>query len=174
MATVRAGVLPLLRPRTDPGAAVAAQRGISPRRRVMLSDRRTTDEPERLARAAAVVCVGQGVDPACYAELTPLLTALGAELAGTRKVTDAGWLPRSRQVGITGRAVSPAVYVLLGASGKFNHMIGTRGAGLVVAVNTDPAAPVFDAADVGIVGDWAQVAMLLTAELEGTPLGVPA
>ena len=76
------------------------------------------------------MCVGQGVDPACYGELTPLLEALGAELAGTRKVTDAGWLPRSRQVGITGRAVSPAVYLLLGASGKFNHMVGTRSAGL--------------------------------------------
>jgi electron transfer flavoprotein alpha subunit len=174
MATVRAGVLPLLRPREGTRAAVVEQRTMPLRRRVTLSDRRVNDEPERLALAASVVCVGHGVDPACYGELTPLLEALGAELAGTRKVTDAGWLPRSRQVGITGRAVSPAVYLLLGASGKFNHMVGTRGAGLVVAVNTDPGAPVFDAADVGIVGDWAQVARLLAAELVGTPLDVLA
>jgi electron transfer flavoprotein alpha subunit len=174
MATVRAGVLPLLRPRADPGAAVVEPRRMSLRGRVRLSERRINDVPERLALAGSVVCVGQGVDPACYPALTPLLDALGAELAGTRKVTDAGWLPRSRQVGITGRAVSPAVYLLLGASGKFNHMVGTRGAGLVVAVNTDPGAPVFDTADVGIVGDWEQVAKLLTAELVGAPLDVPA
>ncbi len=174
MATVRAGVLPLLGPRSDAGTAVVEQRSITPRGRVTLSERRTNDEPARLALATSVVCVGQGVDPACYGELTPLLDALGAELAGTRKVTDAGWLPRSRQVGITGRAVSPAVYLLLGASGKFNHMVGTRSAGLVVAVNTDPGAPVFDAADVGIVGDWAQVVPMLASELASTLVGVLA
>jgi electron transfer flavoprotein alpha subunit len=174
LVTVRPGVLPLLRPRTGAGAAITGQRLISSRGRVTLSGRRTDDEPERLAAAASVVCVGRGVDPARYPELAPLLDVLGAELAGTRKVTDAGWLPRSRQVGITGRAVSPAVYLLLGASGRFNHMIGTRGAGLVVAVNTDLGAPVFDAADVGVVGDWAEVAKLLTAELAGAPRRVPA
>ena len=172
MATVRPGVLPLLAPRADGGVAAFERRRITPRGRVMLSERRTNDEPERLALAASVVCVGQGVDPSCYGELKPLLDALGAELAGTRKVTDAGWLPRSRQIGITGRAVAPAVYLLLGASGKFNHMVGTHSAGLVVAVNTDPAAPVFDAADIGIVGDWAQVAPLLARELADDPLDV--
>ncbi|HKB31826.1 MAG TPA: FAD-binding protein [Streptosporangiaceae bacterium] len=174
LATVRPGVLPALHPRAGQGAAVMERRMVTPRGRVTFSDRRTNDEPERLALATSVVCVGQGVDPSCYGDLTPLLDALGAELAGTRKVTDAGWLPRSRQVGITGRAVSPAVYLLLGASGKFNHMVGTRSAGLVVAVNTDPDAPVFDAADIGIVGDWALVAPLLAAELAGEPLDVLA
>jgi electron transfer flavoprotein alpha subunit len=151
-----------------------AEFAITPRGRVTLSDRSTNDEPERLARATSVVCVGQGVDPSRYGELRPLLDALGAELAGTRKVTDAGWLPRSRQVGITGRVVAPAVYLLFGASGKFNHMVGTRSAGLVVAVNSDPGAPVFDAADAGIVGDWAEVAKLLAAELADDPPGVLA
>ncbi len=118
--------------------------------------------------------MGQGVDPSRYDELQPLLDALGAELAGTRKVTDGGWLPHSRQVGITGRAVAPAVYLLLGSSGKFNHMVGTRGAELVVAVNSDAGAPVFDAADIGIVGDWAEVAQLLAGELAGALLDVLA
>ena len=145
------------------------------RGRVTITGHVINDEPERLAQARAVVCVGNGVDPSRYGELAPLLDVLGAELAATRKVTDAGWLPRSRQVGITGRAVAPALYLLLGASGKVNHMVATRGAGLVVAVNSDPDAPVFDAVDVGIVADWAQFARLLTSELvvgEG-PHGVP-
>lgn len=172
MATVRPGVLPLLQPRADPGVAAVRRGRIQAVGRVTIGEHIVNDEPERLRLADAVVCVGHGVDPSRYGELQPLLAALGAELAGTRKVTDAGWLPRSRQVGITGRAVAPAVYLLLGASGKFNHMAGTRGAGLVVAVNADPGAPVFDAADVGIVGDWAQVARLLAAEIARAPLGV--
>ncbi len=182
LATVRPGVLPLLRPRANAGnasggarsAAVVEQVRITPRGRVTLSDHRTNDEPERLALATSVVCVGQGVDPSRYDELRPLLDALGAELAGTRKVTDEGWLPRSRQVGITGRAVAPAVYLLLGASGQFNHMVGTRGADLVVAVNSDAGAPVFEAADIGIVGDWAEVTQLLASELAGALLHVLA
>jgi electron transfer flavoprotein alpha subunit len=175
MATVRPGVLPLLQPRSDPGMAVVRRGRITPGGRVAISEHIVNDEPERLWLAASVVCVGVGVDPARYGELEPLLKALGAELAGTRKVTDAGWLPRSRQVGITGRAIAPAVYLLLGASGKFNHMAGSRGAGLVLAVNADPAAPVFEAADVGIVADWALVAPLLARELSApTSLGVLA
>jgi electron transfer flavoprotein alpha subunit len=165
MATVRPGVLPVPRGRAGSGTAAARSASMSERGRVLLAEHAVNDDPERLGLAAAVVCVGQGVDPSRYGELQPLLDALGAELAGTRKVTDAGWLPRSRQIGLTGRAVAPAVYLLIGASGKFNHMVGTRGAGLVVAVNSDPDAPVFAAADVGIVGDWAAVTRLLASEL---------
>ncbi len=175
MATIRPGVLTALRPREGPGRAATGRGFLMTRGRVTITGHVINDEPERLAQARAVVCVGNGVDPSRYGELAPLLDVLGAELAATRKVTDAGWLPRSRQVGITGRAVAPALYLLLGASGKVNHMVATRGAGLVVAVNSDPDAPVFDAVDVGIVADWAQFARLLTSELvvgEG-PHGVP-
>src|SRR6266516_3545766 len=170
-----AGRLSVLRPREGPGRAATGRGLLMTRGRVTITGHVINDEPERLAQARAVVCVGNGVDPSRYGELAPLLDVLGAELAATRKVTDAGWLPRSRQVGITGRAVAPALYLLLGASGKVNHMVATRGAGLVVAVNSDPDAPVFDAVDVGIVADWAQFARLLTSELvvgEG-PHGVP-
>ena len=69
-------------------------------------------------------------------------------------MTDKGWAPRSRQVGITGRSIAPALYVALGLSGKFNHMVGVRGAGTVLAVNRDPDAPVFEHADIGIVAEW--------------------
>jgi len=114
------------------------------------------------------------VDPADYPELDPLLAALGAELGATRKVTDNGWLPRARQIGITGRSIAPRLFVSIGSSGKFNHMVGVRAAGTVLAVNPDPDAPVFGVADVGIVGDWRTVAPHLVAAIAAATTGVPA
>ena len=97
--------------------------------------------------------------------------ALGAQLAATRKVTDRSELPRARQVGITGRTISPKLYIAIGISGKFNHMVGVRSAGTILAINNDPNALVFEVADVGIVGDWHEVLPLLAARLGaiGTP-----
>jgi electron transfer flavoprotein alpha subunit len=106
------------------------------------------------------------VHPDEYRALEPLRRLLGAELGATRKVTDAGWLPRSRQIGITGRAIAPRLFVSIGASGKFNHMVGVRAAGTVLAINSDPDALVFDAADAGILGDWREVVPLLVAAIE--------
>jgi len=91
---------------------------------------------------------------------------LGAELGATRKVTDEGWLPRARQIGLTGRSIAPRLFVSIGASGKFNHTIGLRAARTVLAINNQPSAPIFGAADAGIVGDWQEVLPLLVAELE--------
>jgi electron transfer flavoprotein alpha subunit len=115
--------------------------------------------------ADTVVAVGCGVSPDDYPDLRSLLDALGAELAATRKVTDKGWLPRARQVGLTGQSVDPALFVVIGASGKFNHMVGARGAGTIVAINNDPDAPVFEWVDVGLVADWQEVVPLLTRAL---------
>jgi electron transfer flavoprotein alpha subunit len=134
--------------------------------RVRLLGAGREDDLDQLATAQVVVGVGTGVSPDEYAGLQPLLTALGAELAATRKVTDKGWQPRSRQVGITGRSISPSLYAAIGLSGKFNHMVGVRGAGKILAVNTDPNALVFDSADIGIVADWHQAVPLLVAALE--------
>ncbi|RJL26597.1 FAD-binding protein [Bailinhaonella thermotolerans] len=164
MATVRPGVLRPAGPRAG-GRAERRVHRVKARPRVTVERRICEDDPGRLAMARAVVGVGQGVDPARYGELTPLLDLLGAELAGTRKVTDKGWLPRSRQIGITGRAVSPDLYLVLGSSGRFNHVAGIRGARFVIAVNADPAAEVFDVADVGVVGDWAEAVRHLVEEL---------
>jgi electron transfer flavoprotein alpha subunit len=112
------------------------------------------DELDSLALAEVVVGVGTGVPPAEYAALDPLLAVLGAEMGATRKVTDKGWLPRARQIGITGRSIGPRLYVAIGMSGKFNHMVGVRGAGAVLAINPDPDAPIWDSADVGIQAAW--------------------
>jgi len=120
-----------------------------------------------LTRADSVLAVGAGVPPEQYEELSRLRELLGAELVGTRKVTDQGWLPRNRQVGLTGHSLSPRLYLTFGVSGKFNHLVGVRRAGTVLAVNNDPQAPVFDGADIGIVGDWREAARLLAEAVAG-------
>ena len=104
---------------------------------------------DELAAATCVIGVGRGIDPHDYVQLDPLRRVLGAELAATRKVTDVGWLPHARQVGITGRSLAPQLYVAIGMSGKFNHMVGVRRAGFVLAINSDPEALVFGCADAG-------------------------
>jgi electron transfer flavoprotein alpha subunit len=135
------------------------------RGRVRVLSRRRDDDVEVLARSDVVIGVGTGVRPDEYSVLSPLAAMLGAELAATRKVTDKGWAPRARQVGITGRSIGPRLYVALGLSGKFNHMVGVRAAGTVLAVNADPEAPVFSHADVGLVADWRDVVPLLERAL---------
>ncbi len=164
MVTVRPGVLRAPPPRPRRIVPVLT-RTVGARGRVrVLADRRD-DDVETLARAAVVIGVGSGVTPEEYGELSPLAAVLGAELAATRKVTDKGWAPRARQVGITGRSIAPALYVAIGLSGKFNHMVGVRAAGTILAINADRDAPVFEHCDVGIVGDWHQVVPQLQEEL---------
>ncbi len=153
MATVRAGVLPLLTPRDGATATVSTQ-SVTPQSRMVVSERRREDDSDELASAAFVVGVGQGVKPDDYAALEAWCEQMGAALCATRKVTDKGWMPRARQVGITGHAISPTLYIAIGLSGKFNHTAGVRSAGTIVAVNTDPSAEIFKWADVGMVGDW--------------------
>jgi electron transfer flavoprotein alpha subunit len=172
LVTVRAGMLPQLQPRT--ARASLTERTATPRGRVHLLARTRDDDLDVLADAHAVVGVGKGVPPEEYPVLDLLLTVLGAELAATRKVTDQGWLPHARQVGITGRSIAPRLYVALGLSGKFNHMVGVRAAGTVLAVNNDPDALVFDSADVGIIGDWHEVVPLLVDALIGATEGATA
>jgi electron transfer flavoprotein alpha subunit len=166
MATVRPGVLTALertlRPATVRPIAVAT------RGRVHVLGERRDDDVETLARAQVVIGVGTGVSPDEYERLSPLAAVLGAELAATRKVTDRGWAPRSRQVGITGRSIAPRLYVALGLSGKFNHVVGVRSAGTILAVNTDREAPVFEHCDIGIVGDWHAAVPLLTEALRAS------
>ncbi|MDD1062000.1 FAD-binding protein [Streptomyces cocklensis] len=126
-------------------------------------DRRTVDDFDAVERAAAVIGLGAGVDPARYADVEPLRALLGAELAATRKVTDAGTLPHCRQVGVTGRGIAPLLYLAIGISGSPHHMVGVERAHTVLAVNSDPDAAVFGHCDIGIVADWQDVLPALTA-----------
>ena len=155
MATVRAGVISAAAPRTVAAEPAVRRMATSSRAgRVRVLARTRDDDIDALAEADVVIGVGRGVGPDEYDALEPLRMLLGAELGATRKVTDAGWLPRSRQIGITGRSIAPRLFVSLGTSGKFNHTVGVRAAGTVLAINGDAGAPIFQAADVGIVADW--------------------
>ena len=163
MATVRPGMLPRRAPRQD--GALLTRLAVTPRRRVRILATARDDDTSALAEASVVVGVGSGLPPEEYVHLRPLLDVLGAELGATRKVTDRGWQPHSRQIGITGRSVAPNLYVAIALSGKFNHMVGVRSAGTILAINDDRAVPVFAGADVGIVADWREAVPALVAEL---------
>jgi electron transfer flavoprotein alpha subunit len=165
MTTVRPGVLPRLTPRV-PGRSQVEVRTATPRARIHMRSRQQNDQLDALALATRVVGVGAGIPPERYGELDPLLQALNAELATTRKVTDQGWLPHSRQVGITGRSIAPNLYIALAISGRFNHICGTHAAGTILAINSDAKAQIFAEADIGIVADWATCVPLLAAAFE--------
>jgi electron transfer flavoprotein alpha subunit len=170
MATVRAGMLPLLVPRA-PADLPLATVAVEPRGRVVVHQRTRDDDTDLMANADVVVGVGHGVPPERYDELRPLLDLLGAELGATRKVTDNGWLPRARQIGITGHSISPRLYLALAIGGKFNHTVGVRAAGTIVAINPDPGAPIFQWADVGLVASWEEVLPVLVEHLEEARVG---
>ncbi len=173
MATIRPGVL-ALRPSRDDARDPTAETlpPPAPARIRTVEVERDDDDTGELRRARTVVAVGVGVDPDGYPVIDELRAALGnAALGATRRVTDQGWVPRGRQIGVTGHAVSPRLLVAVGSSGRFNHTVGIRNAGVLMAVNSNPDAEIFDQVDVGLVGEWQAVVPELTAELNKRGIG---
>jgi electron transfer flavoprotein alpha subunit len=116
-----------------------------------------------LTAAELIVAVGRGIKEADNIPLVQeLADAIGAELAASRPICDAGWLPMERQVGSSGQTVGPKMYMAIGISGAIQHLVGMKGARTIVAINKDPNAPIFEVADYGIVGDLFQVVPALT------------
>jgi electron transfer flavoprotein alpha subunit len=111
-----------------------------------------------LSQAPRIVAVGRGIKGPEHLPLAQQLAdALGAEIAASRPICDAGWLPMERQVGSSGQTVAPKLYLALGISGAIQHLVGMKGSSTIVAVNKDPDAPIFEVADYGIVGDLFEV-----------------
>ncbi len=110
-------------------------------------------DPDRIAAARLVVCVGRGVAPAAYAQIEALVARWGGAIACTRKVADDGLRDRREQVGVTGLFVAPALYIALGVSGSHHHTCAIAPETLVLAINSDPQARMFRSSDYGIVGD---------------------
>lgn len=119
-----------------------------------------------LKEAKIIVAGGRGLGgPENWRYVEELAEALGAAVGATRAVTDAGWVPASLQVGLTGVTVSPDLYIAIGISGAVQHLAGITGAKNVVAINRDPEANIFKIARFGVVGDWKQVLPAFTRKV---------
>ena len=120
-----------------------------------------------LSQAERIVSVGRGIkEQANIAVAQQLAEALGAEIAASRPICDAGWLPMERQVGSSGQTVAPKLYLALGISGAIQHLVGMKGANTIVAINKDPDAPIFEVADYGIVGDLFEIMPAIIAAVK--------
>lgn len=120
-----------------------------------------------LGAAEMIVSVGRGIKEKDNLPVVEALAeALGAELAASRPICDNGWLPMERQVGSSGQTVAPKVYFAIGISGAIQHLVGMKGSKTIVAINKDENAPIFEAADYGIIGDLFEVVPALVEEIK--------
>jgi electron transfer flavoprotein alpha subunit len=120
-----------------------------------------------ISEADFIVSIGRGIEEEENLPIIEdLVEATDATLASSRPIVDSGWLPKNRQVGQSGKVVTPTVYLAIGISGAVQHVAGMKGADTIIAVNTDPNAPIFDIADYGIVGDLFEVVPELIEEVK--------
>ena len=151
------------------GAAKVETIPVEEDRRVRLENRAPAQKSSvDLKKAEKVVCVGLGLKKQEDLQMARALAeAMGAELACSRSVAEERkWLPIEQYIGISGVQIKSKIYLSMGVSGQVQHVYGIRDAGLIVAINTDDAAPIFKAADYGVVGDMYEIVPLLTEKIK--------
>ena len=120
-----------------------------------------------IAEAEVLVSIGRGIkDEKNLPLIQELAGALKGEVGCSRPIVDKDWLPKDRQVGSSGKTVKPKLYIAAGISGSFQHVMGMKGAGLIVAINKDPKAPIFRVADYGVVEDLFKISNALKENLK--------
>lgn len=120
-----------------------------------------------LSKAEIIVAIGRGIKSKENIALAEKLAeVLGGDIAASRPICDAEWLPIDRQIGSSGQTVAPKLYIALGISGAIQHLVGMKNSGTIVAINKDPEAPIFDIADYGVVGDLFEAVPVLTEEIK--------
>jgi electron transfer flavoprotein alpha subunit len=125
-----------------------------------------------LSQAEVIVAVGRGIkEQKNLALAEELAKALGGEVAASRPICDNGWLPLERQIGSSGQTVAPKLYFALGISGAIQHIVGMKGSRTIVAINKDPEAPIFEIADVGVVGNLFDIVPAVTEEIKKAKAG---
>lgn len=125
-----------------------------------------------LTQAEIIVSAGRGIKEAKNLELVRRLAdALGGELAASRPICDAGWLPMDRQVGSSGQTVAPKLYLAVGISGAIQHLVGMKGARSVAAINKDPEAPIFEISDYALIGDLFEIVPALIEAIQSAKSG---
>jgi electron transfer flavoprotein alpha subunit len=125
-----------------------------------------------LTQAEIIVSVGRGIKEQKNIELAKQLAdALGGEIAASRPICDSGWLPMDRQIGSSGQTVAPKLYLAVGISGAIQHIVGMKGARSVIAINQDHEAPIFEIADVAVVGNLFDIVPQLTEEVKKVKSG---
>ena len=168
MATVRPKVMRKPKPREDRGEIVDLRlpQGVEALSRVVDSIEETS-QSALLAEAEIIVTAGRGIqDPKNLDLIRDLAELLGGAVGATRGVVDSGWIPYAHQVGQTGRTVSPKLYVAIGVSGAVQHVVGMQSSQVIVAVNNDPEASIFDVATYGLVGDLFEVVPAMIQRLK--------
>jgi electron transfer flavoprotein alpha subunit len=129
----------------------------------MIEQAHEESEGPTIEDAEIIVAGGRGLGgPENFKLAEDLARALGGAVGATRAVVDAGWYPYATQVGQTGKTVSPKLYIALGISGAIQHKVGMQGSNVIVAINKDPNAPIFEYSDLGVVGDVHEIAPKLT------------